>query len=721
MRNHIHNRGLHSVLLLLCLHCLGQMVAMERICFAYAYGFGFTNIRPTRRLPSSLSPLPSLPSSTTIHAPTSFIRPSLTVMRMSSANEDGVTNNESAADKSPLNTVSPVETTTTSTVTSTTIKTQQTLPKPSKLSALEQAEKLRQRAQQLKEEANAAEIALRSIQAKKKQIESGNTSFLPFPVAANTSTKENDDSIDSSNTNANTNSNANTNGNSGGEDVSHKNEMENYINETFGFSSSSSSSNLSEFNMTKVMGEIIQVPLWVPSSILPFIVIHPTVLQKEDLKLLRSDVLKHSQFRVVSSDAMKFAAVYRGTFVEERQASSLAALSSGVPLSGADIKNDETEHNGGDGSSTTTSTSTSTRIEQLSEVVFRDIQEKLERSGLSERIQLFLMEDPEWRPGDREEEPLPAILAVSTNVLPEQTSESGLAKKAITGLSIASTIFATFAYAVSGYALNPQFFSAIVDNSDASAIGQCLPIFFGVWALSLVHEIAHYVAAKATDVKIGLPVPIPSLQIGTFGSITPLRSFPKSRTALFDVAMSGPLVTAMTSIGCMVAGIFMTIQTSAAADISTLATVPVALLKTSFLVGSLTSVFAPKVMTLPLSQPIPIHPLFLIGFAGLIVSALNLLPIGRLDGGRACSAMLGRRSAYLVSFTTLLFLAIAALTQTSAVSIFFGLIVTVFQRNADVPVKDELSGVDDVRMGVYIFSIVLTVLTLAPFPGGLPI
>ena len=141
--------------------------------------------------------------------------------------------------------------------------------------------------------------------------------------------------------------------------------------------------------------------------------------------------------------------------------------------------------------------------------------------------------------------------------------------------------------------------------------------------------------------------------------------------------------------------ISMTIQTSAA-DILTLATVPVALLKTSFLVGSLTSVFAPKVMTLLLSQLIPIRPLFLIGFAGLIVSALNSLPIGQLGEGRVCSVILGRRSAYLVSFTTFLFLTIAALTQTSAVSILFGLIVTVFQRNADVPVKDELSGVDDV-------------------------
>ena len=53
------------------------------------------------------------------------------------------------------------------------------------------------------------------------------------------------------------------------------------------------------------------------------------------------------------------------------------------------------------------------------------------------------------------------------------------------------------------------------------------------------------------------------------------------------------------------------------------------------------------------------------------------------------------------------------------VSIFVGLFVTLFQRNADILMRDELIiDVDDARVGVYIFSILLTVVSLVLFPGG---
>lgn len=284
------------------------------------------------------------------------------------------------------------------------------------------------------------------------------------------------------------------------------------------------------------------------------------------------------------------------------------------------------------------------------------------------------------------------------------------------GLSIVSTIFTTFAYAVSTFALNPNFFDRVVNESDTAILWLCIPICFGVFALSALHEVVHFVVAKKNKVKIGLPLPLPSFQIGTFGNITPLRSFPASRSSLFDVSISAPLVTSFTSILLMIGGILLTINSPADA-IPKLAVIPAAMMKISFLVGSITSFFAPKVMQVPLSQPIPIHPLFVIGFAGLVSSALNMLPVGKLDGGRASTAVFGRRSSYLVSLLTLLMMAISALSGFSKISIFWGLIITLFQRNADVPIKDELSEVGDIRRGVFAFAMGLSLLTLMPFPG----
>jgi hypothetical protein len=160
-------------------------------------------------------------------------------------------------------------------------------------------------------------------------------------------------------------------------------------------------------NMTRLIDDIVQVPMWVPSSILPFLIVCRKDLDPVDLKRLRSEVLSGSQFRVENSDFTKMAAVYRGSFIEQRRAALYGTAS--IPSTKA----------------TSVGETNDTNEESQSEVVFQDIQDRLKVSGLADRIQLFLMEDPEWRPGDRDPEPLTSILAVSNEVVPEQGSERG--------------------------------------------------------------------------------------------------------------------------------------------------------------------------------------------------------------------------------------------------------------------------------------------------------
>ena len=279
-------------------------------------------------------------------------------------------------------------------------------------------------------------------------------------------------------------------------------------------------------------------------------------------------------------------------------------------------------------------------------------------------------------------------------------------------------MFTTFAYSLVAYSLNPEFFNAIVNENNVGVVTRCIPIFLGVIALQCIHDLAHKVAATINKVKLGFPVPLPSLQIGTFGTITPLRSFPDSRSSLLDIALSGPCITMLLSIILILTGINLTVNT--AADVlPSLPVLPVAVMKSSFLVGSIVSFLAPKVMLLPLSQLIPIHPLFIIGFTGLISSALNLLPIGRLDGGRASTASFGRRSANIISLLTLGVLAVSALSGFSTISIFWGLITVLFQRQTEIPVRDEYAEVNDLRFGAFIISLIFSALVLLPFPGGM--
>lgn len=81
----------------------------------------------------------------------------------------------------------------------------------------------------------------------------------------------------------------------------------------------------------------------------------------------------------------------------------------------------------------------------------------------------------------------------------------------------------------------------------------------GVLLLQIVHDLAHYAVARLNDVTLSFPsVVIPSLQIGTFGSITRFLSFPKNRKQLFDVSIAGPTAGFAASLACLFAGLSLT-------------------------------------------------------------------------------------------------------------------------------------------------------------------
>jgi len=171
----------------------------------------------------------------------------------------------------------------------------------------------------------------------------------------------------------------------------------------------------------------------------------------------------------------------------------------------------------------------------------------------------------------------------------------------------------------------------------------------------------------------------------------------------------------LVSMILLVSGLSLTISSQ---SLATFPVVPAATMKSSFLIGSIVSVVAPNMMMVPLSQPIPIHPLFLVGLAGLLMSAVNLLPIGRLDGGRACMAAWGRRPASPISLLSLLALAFYSFSGVSGIIVFWGAIVSLTQRLPDIPAVDEVTGVGDLRVNSYIALSVMALLALVPFPGG---
>lgn len=285
-------------------------------------------------------------------------------------------------------------------------------------------------------------------------------------------------------------------------------------------------------------------------------------------------------------------------------------------------------------------------------------------------------------------------------------------------VAYALALFGILSHSVSAYALNPSFFEAVVHHGNARILAaRCVPVFLGIAGIQAMHEAGHHVAAKRRGLRIGEPVPIFSTNLGLYGCVTPLESFPPDRSSLLDFALSGPFAGILASLVCIFAGISMTARASATA-LSTFPFFPAAKLRSSFLVGSILSCLAPKTVLLPAAQPIPLHPLFAVGHSGLIASALNLLPIFRLDGGRAFSAAMGASQTPVVSVAALLLLLSQSLHNGSAVGFAWSVIVMLFQRREEVPARDEVTDVDNLRFGTWLFSLLLSVAILSPFPGN---
>ena len=156
-------------------------------------------------------------------------------------------------------------------------------------------------------------------------------------------------------------------------------------------------------------------------------------------------------------------------------------------------------------------------------------------------------------------------------------------------------------------------------------VESAFPIAGGIWATTAAHEVGHMIAASVRGVKIGIPFLIPNGQLGTFGSITQIKSLPKTREDIFDVAIAGPIA------GTVVAStlFFVGLALSAGGDPNELLPIPSELFSGSLLLGSVSEIFLGD--TAAAAKGVMVHPLFIAGWYALILFPSILFPPARLD------------------------------------------------------------------------------------------
>ncbi len=235
---------------------------------------------------------------------------------------------------------------------------------------------------------------------------------------------------------------------------------------------------------------------------------------------------------------------------------------------------------------------------------------------------------------------------------------------------------------------------------------RAIPFVGGLVAIFACREIAMRFMARRYQITMGLPFLLPSSQLGCFGAFSRILSTIPHRKALFDVAVAGPIVSGMLSFGILLAGLILTGKHLGTID------VPSQIFQSSILVGMVAKVVLGDALR---SEVLAIHPLTVLGWLGLVVTALNLMPAGQLDGGRIIQAVYGRRTAGWTTVLTLVFLAIA--TFINPLALYWGGLILILLRDLERPMLNELSELDEERdlLGlVLLFSMLIVILPFAP-------
>jgi membrane-associated protease RseP (regulator of RpoE activity) len=266
-----------------------------------------------------------------------------------------------------------------------------------------------------------------------------------------------------------------------------------------------------------------------------------------------------------------------------------------------------------------------------------------------------------------------------------------------------------------------------------------------------VHEFGHFITARINRVSATLPfyIPFPGMLLGvgpnfgTFGAVIKTRSKIPSRKVMFDIGVAGPIAGFIVCLVILIVG-FLTLP-----GIEYLQTIhpgypnnpspgPELYFGKTLLYSACESLFARSGGYLPPMTEVYHYPLLCVGWFGLFVTALNLLPIGQLDGGHLVYGMFGSRVHSIVGRVTaiVLFLisipdSVNSLAASGLITMpewltpfviaggstwfIWAIIASFMMRFKHPPSQDEHS-LDPKRFAIGILTIIIFIVCFTPSP-----
>ena len=223
------------------------------------------------------------------------------------------------------------------------------------------------------------------------------------------------------------------------------------------------------------------------------------------------------------------------------------------------------------------------------------------------------------------------------------------------------------------------------------------------------HEMGHYLACRYYNVDASLPffIPVPLVLTGTMGAFIRIREPIPSKRMLFDIGIAGPIAGFIVAVPALVLGLALSHVVRIPPDVPLLELGEPVLfqLMSAMMWGTQAAGYS-----------LNLHPIAFAAWFGLLATALNLFPVGQLDGGHISYAVLGRYSTYVT--VAMVGVAIALTRVSSSWYVWTGLmVVMLFTFGARHPrTIDEDVPLDRTRMLLAVFALIMFILCFTPAP-----
>ena len=252
-------------------------------------------------------------------------------------------------------------------------------------------------------------------------------------------------------------------------------------------------------------------------------------------------------------------------------------------------------------------------------------------------------------------------------------------------------------------------------------------------SILLAHEFGHYLMSRHHRTRATLPyfIPLPVPPLGTMGAAILMQGTPKNKRVLFDIGVAGPLAGMVVAIPVLLLGLSLS-----RLDVIEPVSGVVSLEGNSILYLAAKYLQFGKLLPAPADfggvspvlywlryfitgRPIPlggtdvfIHHVAFAGWAGLLVTALNLIPAGTLDGGHLIYSLLGDKARRAFPIIVAVLFALGFFWQ----SWWIWLLLLLWLGRVHAEPLDQITPLDRPRLAVAALTILIFALTFSPVP-----